>query len=90
MHAAFQPEAAIGLKETYEFRIGDEVFYARINDGTIETGQGHAGNPDLVMVADPQTFLDLASKLPLVQAIASDTVRVEGDPAAGVAARSGL
>ena len=40
MHAAFQPQAAEGVKETYEFRIGDEVFYARINDGTIETGEG--------------------------------------------------
>ena len=83
MHAAFQPEAAKGLKETYEFRIGDEVFYARINDGTIETGEGHAGDPDLVIVADPQTWLDLASaKLALVQAVASDTIRIEGDLAA--------
>ncbi len=82
MHAAFQPEAAKGLKETYEFRIGDEVFYARINDGTIETGEGHAGNPDLVIMADPQTFLDLASNLPLAQAVASDTIRIEGDLAA--------
>ena len=80
MHAAFQPAAANSLKETYEFRIGDEVFYARINDGTIETGEGHARNPDLVIVADPQTFLDLASaKLPLAQAVASGTIRVEGD-----------
>jgi len=79
MHAAFQPEAAKGLKETYEFRIGDEVFYARINDSTIETGEGRAGNPDLVIVTDPQTWLDLTSKLPLVQAIASDAVTVEGD-----------
>ena len=83
MHAVFQPEAAKGLKETYEFRIGDEVFYARINDGAIETGLGHSGNPDLVIVADPQTFLDLASgQLPLVKAVASDTIRVEGDLAA--------
>lgn len=82
MHAAFQPEAARGLKETYEFRIGDEVFYARINDGTIDTGQGHAGDPDLVIVTDSQTFLDLASTLPLVRAIADDRVRVEGDLAA--------
>lgn len=80
MHAAFKPEAAKGLKETYEFRIDDEVFYARINDGTIETAQGHAGNPDLVIVADPQTFLNLTSaKLALVQAVASDTIRIEGD-----------
>ncbi len=79
MHAAFEPDAAKGIKETYEFRIGDEVFYARINDGAIETGQGHAGNPDLVIVADPQTWLDLTSKLPLAQAIASDAVHVEGD-----------
>ena len=82
MHAAFQPEAAKGVKDTYEFRIGDEVFYARIDDGAIETGQGHAGNPDLVIAADLQTFLDLASTLPIAQAIASDKIRVEGDLAA--------
>ena len=82
MHAAFQPEAAKGIKETYEFRIGDEVFYARIDDGAIETGQGKTENPDLVIIADPQTFLDLASALPLEQAIASDKIRVEGDLAA--------
>lgn len=79
MHAAFQPELATGLKETYEFRIGDEVFYARINDGTIDTGQGYAGKPDLVIVTDPQTFLKLASELPLEQAISSGAVHVEGD-----------
>ncbi len=82
MHAAFQPQAADGVNETYEFRIGDEVFYARINDGTIETGEGLAGNPDLVIVADPQTFLDLASKLPLAQAVASGVIRIDGDSAA--------
>ncbi len=82
MHDAFQPQAAEGVNETYEFRIGDEVFYARIKDGSIETGEGPAGNPDLVVVADPQTFLDLASKLPLAQAVASNMIRIEGDPAA--------
>ena len=82
MHAAFQPENAKGIKETYEFRIGEEVFYARIDDGAIETGEGSAGSPDLVIVADPQTFLDLGSNLPLVQAIVSGMVRLEGDESA--------
>lgn len=82
MHAAFQSEASRGLKETYEFRIGDEVFYARIDDGVLETGEGHAGSPDLVIVADPQTFRDLTIDLPIVSAIASGAIRVEGDIAA--------
>ena len=72
-------EAAKDLEETYEFRVGSEIFYARINDGAIETGVGSSGKPDLVLVTDPQTFDDLAWKLPWKEAISCGTVQVEGD-----------
>ena len=80
MRLAFRPEAAGGLKETYEFCIGHEVFHARIDNGTIETRQAPADDPDLVVTTDSETYKAIALReLTLEGAAASGAIRVEGD-----------
>lgn len=80
MQYAFRPELAKGLSETYEYRIGNEVFHARIEDGSIETRQGFAQNPDLIITTDPETYSAIAmQQVALVDAVNSGDVAVEGD-----------
>ena len=80
MKYAFRPEAARGLKETYEYRIGNEVFNARIDDGTIQTRQGYSENPDLIITTDAETYSAIAmQRLTLMDAVESGAVQVEGD-----------
>ncbi len=80
MRATFRPEAARGVRETYQFRIGDEVFYATVQDGAVETGQGRARDRAVAVETDVETFLSVASgRLPLGEAIESGRYRVEGD-----------
>jgi DNA-binding HxlR family transcriptional regulator len=62
MQAVFDPEAARGVRTTCEFRIGDEVFHAVINDGRIQTAQGGASEPDLVIETDAATFKAVAAQ----------------------------
>lgn len=54
--AAFQAERATGLNESYELRIGDVIFYARIDDGQLETGLGPADQPAMIFITDGDTF----------------------------------
>lgn len=55
----FDPEAAKGLSETYEFRIDDETFFLRVSDGKAEGHLGPAPKPDLVVEASSLEFLTL-------------------------------
>ncbi|MEV0202702.1 winged helix-turn-helix transcriptional regulator [Nonomuraea sp. NPDC050691] len=48
LRACFDAEAASGVRVVYEFRIADEVFYARVHDGTIETVLGAAQQADAI------------------------------------------
>ena len=83
MHAVFRPEAAKGLSESYEYRIGEDVFHARVIDGRLETSQGPAHEPDLVVVADPESFRAIASgQISATEALASGRIAIEGDPGA--------
>lgn len=61
LRSCFVPEAAAGLRATYEFRIGDEVFHADIDDGTIATLHGPAQRPDVIIDADEDLFAEIAS-----------------------------
>lgn len=80
MKYVFNPDAAKGLHETYEYRIDGDVFHSRIDDGEIETQQGPAQSPDLVISTDADTFYTLASaQLSFAEAVASGAVRFEGN-----------
>lgn len=83
MRSTFNPEAAAGVQEIYEFRISDDVFQLRVKDGTLETFQGAVGEPDLVISTDVETLMAMGARLlsPMEAAAAGRAV-VQGSEAA--------
>jgi putative sterol carrier protein len=80
MRVTFDAEAAAGLRAVYEFRIDDEVFHARVDDGTIETAHGPAHQPDATVECDDDVFLGVATgRLSLTEAIMDGAVKATGD-----------
>lgn len=61
MRAAHDPEAALGVEETYEFRIGDEVFHVIVDNGQVRLVDGPTSGSDLVVETDPETFLRITA-----------------------------
>src|SRR5713226_3076743 len=81
--ALFNAEEARGLTETYVLEIDDDVFTARLENGSLEASMGGADNADLVVEVDMDTFFALtAGELEPREAVKSGRARVEGDPAA--------
>jgi DNA-binding HxlR family transcriptional regulator len=79
--AASRPEAARWVRETYEFRVGEDVFHVRVDDGVSEPQYGPAFEPDLVVRTDPDTFLSLVSdRLEPTDAMEMGRLDVEGAP----------
>jgi DNA-binding HxlR family transcriptional regulator/putative sterol carrier protein len=79
----FRPGLAVGLTETYELRVGDNVFEVRVDDGTCTTREGPARDPDAVIELDVQTLNALLIEgLSPQDAIASGRVGLTGDPSA--------
>lgn len=74
-------EAARGLRETYEFRVGKDVFRLEVDDGRVLPFAGPAEQPDLVFTMSGETMLALLSgELGPLDAVAGGGVEVEGPP----------
>ncbi|HUE75404.1 MAG TPA: winged helix-turn-helix transcriptional regulator [Chloroflexota bacterium] len=83
MKTVFQPQLARGLRETYEFRVGDEVFHFQVDDGAAEARQGSGWRPAFVLRTNPDPFLALAvGRLTASEALAQGLAQFEGDLAA--------
>ncbi len=81
----FRPEVAAGVHETYEVRIAGEIFHARVEDGTLDVRQGPAESPALVLSADSDTWMAVASgTISPMEAMRAGKLKLEGNPAAGV------
>ncbi|MFJ5774569.1 winged helix-turn-helix transcriptional regulator [Streptomyces sp. NPDC093094] len=81
LRACFDPEAAAGLRALYDFRIDDEHFHVRIDDGGIEALHGPAQHPDATITMDQETFLRLTGQhLTLTSAIETGAASASGDP----------
>ncbi len=78
--AASQPEAARGVRASYELRFSDVVINARVEDGRLESDAGPYPAADLVIEAGPAIRGLLAGELSPAEAIASGSVRLTGDP----------
>jgi DNA-binding HxlR family transcriptional regulator len=75
--------AAEGVKETYEFRIDDDTFHVRVNDGDVSIREGPVVDPDVVIASDFTTFMAIGKReMSGSDAVARGKVRVEGDPTA--------
>jgi DNA-binding HxlR family transcriptional regulator len=80
LEACFDPEAAAGLHAVYEFRVDDEPFHARVDDGAIEVLHGPAQNPDAAITISEGAFLRIVGQgLTLSEAIESGAASASGD-----------
>ncbi|MET0133427.1 MAG: winged helix-turn-helix transcriptional regulator [Kibdelosporangium sp.] len=80
MEAFFDPAAAADLRVVFEFRIGDEVFHARVDNGSIEARHGPAQHPDAVIETSDEVFAGLAEgRSTLADAVRNGTAAVSGD-----------
>jgi len=80
LKSVLKSEAKGETRESYEFRVDDEVFHVWIADGETEVRQGSAADPDLVVRSDTQTFLAVAAgRIEPTEAVASGAIGTEGD-----------
>jgi DNA-binding HxlR family transcriptional regulator len=74
LEAAFHPDAAIGVDETYDIEVDGQRVTVRVHDGTVQVTSGGAKEQATVrIVTDQEGFMHLA------QGQAGDRVRIEGD-----------
>ena len=81
LRAIFRPEAARGLKATYELRLGELVAHAHIDRGALEVGEGPLENPDLVLETDFAFRAVLTGELGAEEAVESGRLRLVGERA---------
>jgi len=80
MRVTFRPEATRGVRETYEYAIGDEVFHVRVHGGGCDIRQGPAEHPAFRLKADAKTLLALAKgELRFDRALSAGQVEFKGD-----------
>lgn len=63
MLSAFDPIAAAGVSEAYEFRVDDEVFHIRVHNRQADGDMGATHDPHLVWTSDSESFMALAFRL---------------------------
>ena len=78
VRSVFDPRTARGLRETYEFRIDEEVFHVRVEEGEVEARQGSSDDPDVVVAGATETFLAVtAGHVTPEEAVEKGSIRVE-------------
>jgi DNA-binding HxlR family transcriptional regulator len=79
LRATFLPEAARGIRASYELHLGDIVIHARIDQGTLETGEGPLAEADLLIETGPAIRALMAGELSPGEAVENGSVRLTGD-----------
>jgi putative sterol carrier protein len=80
MESFFDADAAQGVRVVYEFRVGDEVFHALIDNGTIEAQHGPAQRPDAVLETTDDVLVEFTEgRRTLAELIRSGAVTTSGD-----------
>jgi DNA-binding HxlR family transcriptional regulator len=80
LRATFLPEAAGELRAGYQLNLGDVVIHARIDQGSLEVGEGPLAGADLVIETGPAIRALLAGELSPGEAVQIGSVRLTGDP----------
>ncbi|MFL5820034.1 MAG: winged helix-turn-helix transcriptional regulator [Solirubrobacteraceae bacterium] len=76
-------EAAKGVRETYQYVVGEAAFYFTVDDGSIWLRDGRAQDPAVTTTTDEKTWADIASgKISFSSATATGALSVAGDPQA--------
>ena len=80
MASLADPDAAKGITENYQYLVGDSAFYLEVDDGAIEVRDGRAEDPAVVLTADEDTFIDIATgKTSGSAAVAAGSLSITGD-----------
>ena len=80
LETLFDRAAAGGLDATYELRLDDQAFRARVHEGRLELARGSAQQPDATLETDPMTLTALLWQgLRIPEARRAGDLRVEGD-----------
>jgi DNA-binding HxlR family transcriptional regulator/putative sterol carrier protein len=80
MEAFFDADAAAGVRAVYEFRVGDEVFHVRVDDGEVDAAHGPTRDPDVVVETSEDVFADLADgRSSLADKLTSGAATASGD-----------
>jgi DNA-binding HxlR family transcriptional regulator len=83
MRTMFRPDRARGVRLSVEFRLGRGRFHVVVDDGRLETGEGPAEFPDVVIRTTVPALAAIArGDLDANQAAASGKADVEGSPEA--------
>jgi DNA-binding HxlR family transcriptional regulator/putative sterol carrier protein len=78
LRSTFRPEAARGLRASYELRLGDIVVHARVDDRALDVDEGPLDDADLVLETDMSLYHLLTGELDPGEAIESGRVRITG------------
>lgn len=75
--------AARGVRETYQYVVGETAFHFVVDDGVVEVRDGHAPEPAVVVATDEQTFAQIAAgTLTTSAALAKGAIHLQGNAAA--------
>jgi DNA-binding HxlR family transcriptional regulator len=79
--AAFDPEAAVGVSETYEFHVDGEVVHVRVDDGGLDVVRGPSPvRPALVVRTTPDDLVAVGTgRMTPDDAVAGPGTEIEGD-----------
>jgi putative sterol carrier protein len=77
-------DATEGLRETYEFVIGQTIFHLEVDGGVVRAADGRAADPVVVVKSDEDAWADVwadiaAGELSFAAALSSGKLSVEGD-----------
>jgi DNA-binding HxlR family transcriptional regulator/putative sterol carrier protein len=78
LRATFQPEAARGLRASYELRLGEIVVHARVERGELEVGAGPLPDADLALETDLTIRALMTGELSPREAVKTGRVRLSG------------
>lgn len=72
-------QAARDVREVYEFRIDDETFHIRVDDGSVEPRAGEAERRDLVITMSTETMRELFSgELDALEGLSKGRITIDG------------
>lgn len=84
IRSLFRPEAAIGVHDCYEFRLGDDSIWVAVDDGEIDVSHDSPRKADFVVTTDVATLAELGTRrLTPEAAIEQGRAEFAGDPESG-------
>jgi DNA-binding HxlR family transcriptional regulator/putative sterol carrier protein len=73
-------EAAKGVRESYQYRVGGSAFHFRIDDGDVRVHDGEAEDPALIVTTDEDTWAAVVSgRTSTSAATAAGALTIDGD-----------